>query len=273
RVGRPARPVPPTLSTPRLVSLGQMVTELEAFVIQRDEVRELNFLLCGPIGAGKSSIINTINTIFKKRIYVTHQASSFTKCKVGTAQDRFLPFVLYDTMGLDSGDNAGMHPDDFITAVKGHMKEGYQFNPLNPLNENSPYYWENPSLSDRMHCLLFVIPADRISIMDSVIIQKMKTIKNAATAMGLPQVILMTRVDQACTLTNNDLHYVYNSKKIKDKMLECQRALDIKMNCIFPVKNYHEETDISEDVNCLMLHALTRIVQWADDYVDKYSNN
>ncbi|KAG9276842.1 interferon-induced protein 44-like [Astyanax mexicanus] len=177
-------------------------------------------------------------------------------------------------MGLENEQMNGLHSMDIINALKGHIKDGYKFNPTTPIKENSPHYRENPSLSDRMHCLVYVIPADKISMMEDQVFQKLKTIRDAAYEMDpdLPHVILMTRVDVVCSLTKKNLRYIYKSKIIKDKMLECQRALGVKMNAIFPVRNYHEETEINEDVNCLMLHALTRIVRWADDYVDKYSH-
>ncbi|XP_049336459.1 interferon-induced protein 44-like [Astyanax mexicanus] len=259
-----------------------MVNTLKAFKIRNDEVKELNLLLCGQIGAGKSSIINTINSILEGQISVGYQGNlessvsqtlKFHKRQVGNAKDGFLPLVLNDTMGLEIDQSKGVHTDDIITALKGHTKNGYTFDPKTPIDENSPHYRENPSLSDRMHCLVYVIPADKISIMEDKVFKKMKKVRDAAYRMDLPHVILMTKVDETCTLTNKNLRHVYNSKKIKDKMLECQSALGVKMNCIFPVKNYHEECDINENVNCLMLHAFTRIVRWADDYVDKYSNN
>ncbi|KAG9276838.1 interferon-induced protein 44-like, partial [Astyanax mexicanus] len=246
----------------------------KAFKIHNDKVKVLNFLLCGPYGAGKSSIINTINSVLEGQISVGYQGcleSSFHKRQVGNAKDGFLPLVLNDTMGLESEPMYGLHPDDIIAALKGHITDGYTFTPNTPINENSPYYRENPSLSDRMHCLVHVIPAENC-YMDEFF-QKMNKIKDAANKMDLPQVILMTKVDKTCTLTKKDLKHVYNSKKIKDKMHKCHIELGIKMYAIFPMKNYHEESDVSEDVNCLMLHALTRIVRWADDYADKYSNN
>uniref|UniRef100_W5K5C5 G domain-containing protein n=1 Tax=Astyanax mexicanus TaxID=7994 RepID=W5K5C5_ASTMX len=261
---------------------GEMVNTLKAFKIRNDKVKELNLLLCGPIGAGKSSIINTINSIFKEKISVgflkmipSCKPKSFHKRQVENGKDGFLPLVLNDTMGLEIDQSKGVHTDDIITALKGHIKNGYTFHPKTPIDENSPHYRENPSLSDRMHCLVYVIPANKIPLMEDKDFQKLKTIRDAAYRMdsNLTHVILMTKVDETCTLTNKDLRHVYNSKIIKDKMHKCQRALGVKMNCIFPVKNYHEETEINENVNCLMLHALTRIVRWADEYVDKCSNN
>ena len=52
---------------------------------------------------------------------------------------------------------------------------------------------------------------------------------------------------------------------------ECSNTLGVPLNCIFPVKNYHNEIDLNDSVNCLMLEALTQIVLWADDYVKRCS--
>lgn len=50
-------------------------------------------------------------------------------------------------------------------------------------------------------------------------------------------------------------------------MQECSNILGVPMNCIFPVKNYHEETDLIDEVNVLVLSALTHILDCADDHV------
>lgn len=42
-------------------------------------------------------------------------------------------------------------------------------------------------------------------------------------------------------------------------------ALGIPMNCIFPVKNYHEEVDLNDEVDMLILSALGKIVALAND--------
>uniref|UniRef100_A0A3B1K0H5 G domain-containing protein n=1 Tax=Astyanax mexicanus TaxID=7994 RepID=A0A3B1K0H5_ASTMX len=257
-----------------------MISELRDFNIGEDKVEQLNFLLYGPIGAGKSSVINTIKTIFEERLYVNYLAAEgstsqtiyYKKCEVGNSKDGFLPFTFNDIMGVEKGNQCGVHTDDIISTLKGHVKEGYQFNPNSPLTELNLYYRKNPSMSDRIHCLVYVIPADRLSMIDEDTIQKMQRVREEAKRMDLPHVIFMTRVDVACPITKKDLRSVYKSKKINKKMEECSVALGVQKSCIFPVKNYHEEKDIKEDINCLMLDALTKIVHWADDYVVKYSS-
>ncbi|KAG9276836.1 interferon-induced protein 44-like isoform X1, partial [Astyanax mexicanus] len=258
----------------------RMIRELKGFKIGEDEVEQLNFLLYGPIGTGKSSVINTIKTIFERRLYVNYLAAEgstsqtlyYKKCEVGNSKDGFLPFKFNDIMGVEKGNQCGVHADDIISTLKGHVKDGYPFNPNSPLSEPNHYYRKNPSMSDRIHCLVYVIPADKISMIDEDTVQKMQRVREEAKRMDLPHVIFMTRVDVACPLTKQDLRSVYKSKKINKKIEECSVALGVQKTCVFPVRNYHEETAINEDINCLMLDALTKILHWADDYVVEYSS-
>ncbi|KAM9431953.1 uncharacterized protein Hap1MRO34_002905 [Clarias gariepinus] len=141
------------------------IDTLKAFEIC-NKVPELHFLLYGPVGAGKSSTINTIKTIFEGRLFV--------------------------------------------------------------------------------NCLAAALSEERVL-----------------------QVVLMTRVDSVCEMTRDNLHNIYKSKKIREKMRDCSDRLGVPVNCIFPIRNYHEETHMKEDINCLMLDVLTHVVYWANKYVNK----
>lgn len=50
-------------------------------------------------------------------------------------------------------------------------------------------------------------------------------------------------------------------------MRQCSSMLGVPMNCIYPVKNYHEETDLDEEMNSLILDALQNFVTIANDYL------
>ncbi|XP_017543377.1 interferon-induced protein 44-like [Pygocentrus nattereri] len=257
-----------------------VIDALKTFEISNEKVDTLRFLLYGPIGAGKSSTINTIKTVFEGRLFINCLAASqktpsssqslyYEKFEI--RKDGLLPFAFNDFKGLEKEDT-GVHAKDIISALKGHMKEGYLFNPKIPLPENSQYYLRDPGLNDQIHCLVNVIPADTISMIKDDYIKKMKEVREAASIMGIPQVVFMTRVDCACPMTKKDLRSIYKSRKIREKMQECSIELGVPENCIFPVWNYHKETEIKEEINCLMLHALTKIVHFADDYIVKRSN-
>ncbi len=46
----------------------------------------------------------------------------------------------------------------------------------------------------------------------------------SAFAVGIPQVIVMTKVDEACPLVKNDIRKLYTSKKIKEKVCDIQKT-------------------------------------------------
>lgn len=112
---------------------------------------------------------------------------------------------------------------------------------------------------------------------------------------GIPQVIVMTKVDEACPLVNKDLRKLYTSKKIEDLVNDsdglcilptagvvnnfktrffhtpfeciqvnfCSAQVGVPKTSIFPVKNYHDEINTNPDVDVLILKALDQIVDSA----------
>ncbi|KAI5628584.1 interferon-induced protein 44-like isoform X2, partial [Silurus asotus] len=252
----------------------EMFANLKKFQVC-NTVEQLNFLFYGLVGAGKSSTINTIRSIFEGRLYVNclAAAGSTTSHTLSFGRYRFknekksFPFAFYDVMGAEAEEKAGVNTQDIISALKGNMKEGYKFISNGPVSESDQCYKRNPSLDDQMHCLVNVIAADKISMMDNKFLNKWKTIRETASSMGIPQVLFITHVDRGCPLIKDNLQNVYKSRKIKEKMIQCSNLTGIPMNLIFPVVNYHEQINMNTDINCLMLDALKIIVHWANDYV------
>uniref|UniRef100_A0A3Q3LIB6 TLDc domain-containing protein n=1 Tax=Mastacembelus armatus TaxID=205130 RepID=A0A3Q3LIB6_9TELE len=98
-------------------------------------VSQARVLLIGPVGAGKSSFFNSINSVF--RGHVTNQA--ITGCSTTSLTTQFrtysvksgregkpLPIILCDTMGLEENTGAGLDVDDIISTLKGHIPDFYQ---------------------------------------------------------------------------------------------------------------------------------------------------
>ncbi|KAI4873967.1 hypothetical protein NFI96_030644, partial [Prochilodus magdalenae] len=187
-----------SVSCSAVVTVGNRTPSLKNFTISK--VRQLQFLLHGPVGAGKSSTINTIKSIFEG-----HQ---FINC-------------------LAAADSNG---ESFTKT----------FQPKASISKDDEHYISNPTLNDQIHCLISVIPADKITLMGDEVIQKMKAIRTEASDLKIPQLVFLTRVDLACQMTKKDLTKIYQSKKIKEKMQQCLARLGVPMNCIFPVMNYHE---------------------------------
>ncbi|MED6285177.1 hypothetical protein CHARACLAT_026630 [Characodon lateralis] len=105
----------------------------------RENIRYLRVLLYGPVGAGKSSFINSVSNVLRERITIPALASATTSDKSFTKQydthkfakgrgssKTFYSVVFNDIMGLEDGSNNGVHANDIKLALEGHIKEGHK---------------------------------------------------------------------------------------------------------------------------------------------------
>ncbi|XP_071324063.1 interferon-induced protein 44-like isoform X2 [Trachinotus anak] len=239
------------------------------------EGQQLRILLYGPVGAGKSSFINSVQSVLHDRMYVQALADnishdSFTK-KYTTykiQKDRpntFYPFVFNDIMGLDP--HKGVLVEDVKLALKGHVKDGYTFNPDTQITENDPFYNRSPTSNDKVQVLVLVICADTLHCLSDTIVKELQEIRAAASDLDIPQVAILTKIDQGCPEVQKDIRNVYKLKDMKEKMEMLSAEIGIPMNCIFPVKNYHEEISLDSDTDSLILNAMRHIVTWGEDHI------
>ncbi|XP_060755091.1 uncharacterized protein LOC132866365 isoform X3 [Neoarius graeffei] len=256
-----------------------MLQRLREFQPNR-HVDHIRILVVGPAGAGKSAFITSVNTALQGRnTYLAHSLSGdssvthkYTVYKLNKGTEGTLfPFVFSDTMGLE--ELGGTHVNDIINILQGHIHEGYTFDPSTPLTAESNDYNPTPNLNDNIHCLVFVLPADNVLQISDGIMDKMKEIRKKAQELGIPQVVIMSKVDVACSLVNQNLRTIYMSKKIRERMKECSISLGLQMTQIFPVKNYHEEITNNTEVDILILTAVTNIVNFASDFVNRKVQN
>ncbi|XP_053471433.1 interferon-induced protein 44 [Ictalurus furcatus] len=240
-------------------------------------VDHLRILVVGPAGAGKSAFITSVNTALQGRsTYLAHSltggssvTSKYTVYKLNKrTEGSFFPFVFGDTMGLETGSN-GAHTNNIINILHGHVPEGYTFDPLRELTAGSNDFNQTPNINDKVHCLVFVLPADRITQIPDEINSKLKEILKKARELGIPVVVIVSKVDEACPLVKQNLKMIYRSKKINEEMKECNVNLGVPLNYIFPVKNYHEEINNNAEIDILILMALTNIVNFANDFVER----
>ncbi|XP_030641300.1 titin-like [Chanos chanos] len=234
----------------------------------------LRILVHGPPGAGKSSFINSIDSIFKGFISSGALADgiggkSFTT-RYRTFQfqrdEDWMPFVICDTKGLE--EKGGMDTEVITKILQGHVKDKYKFHSDSTPSDQDRDYNPNPSLTDKVHCLVSVVPANTISLIEDDVFKKMRAIREAASDMGIPQVVIMTKVDDVCPLVKDDLKKIYRSAKVKEKIEVCHNALGVPMCFIYPVKNYHEENSLNPEVNHMLLDAVNSIMKLANDYMN-----
>ncbi|XP_074524451.1 interferon-induced protein 44-like isoform X4 [Halichoeres trimaculatus] len=244
-------------------------------------VSKARVLLIGPIGAGKSSFFNSINSVF--RGHVTGQAMAGCSATSLTTQFRTysvkdgregkpLPIILCDTMGLEESTGAGLNVDDITSIVRGHLPDRYQFNPSAPFNLEAYGYQESPGLGDKIHCVVYVIDACKVSIMPSKLEEKLDAIRKKVNLIGIPQLVLLTKVDEACSLVAEDVRNVYKSYYIKQMMQEASARLGVPMSCVIPVKNYSEELEVNLNSDILLLSAVEQMLRFSDNYFDDISD-
>ncbi|XP_060883078.1 interferon-induced protein 44-like isoform X2 [Labrus mixtus] len=243
-------------------------------------IKHLRILLHGPVGAGKSSFINSVESAL--RGVVTDQAetdatsgSSFTlKYKTYNFQkddQSFYSIVFNEIMGVEKDDNNGVQVEDIKLALRGRVEDGYKFRTNGPLTENDPGYNSKPSLDDKVHVLVCVVPVSTVSLLDDKVVQKLREVRLAASDLGIPQLAILTKVDQACPEVKSNIQNMYKSKYLKEKVEQFNARLGIPIKSIFLVKNYESETDTSDGISGPILTALRQMVTQGDNFIPTQS--
>ncbi|XP_054459512.1 interferon-induced protein 44-like [Anoplopoma fimbria] len=249
--------------------------------LSSSNVSQVRVLLIGAVGAGKSSFFNSISSVF--RGHVTNQAIAGCSTTSLTTQFRTysvkagrggkpLPIILCDTMGLEESTGAGLDVDDIISILKGHLPDTYQFNASAPLHSEAIGYRKSPDLKDKIHCVAYVIDATKVSIMPAKLEGKLEATRRKINSIGIPQLVLMTKVDEACPLVSQDIRNIYKSGYIEEMMQEVSTRLGVPMSCVVPVKNYSKEFELDQNCDILLLTAVIQMLRFADSYFEDLSD-
>uniref|UniRef100_A0ABM5G8G0 Uncharacterized protein isoform X4 n=1 Tax=Pogona vitticeps TaxID=103695 RepID=A0ABM5G8G0_9SAUR len=260
----------------------QLMDEIAEFKPPLNSVQKIRVLFVGQIGAGKSSFFNSVDSVFCGHVINNAPAgadgkSVTKKYRTYEVKNRStgkpLPILFCDTMGLEERELASLRTDDVISILKGHIPDGYQFNPIAAMQPNTPGYIKSPSLKEEIHCVVFVVDGSNIEILPEKMETKLKEIREKANEFELPQLVLLTKVDEISSFLKEDVSDVYKSQAVKQKMETASGKLGIPLSQIVPVKDYCSEVELKDDVDILILLALRQIVRFAQRYLENFSSN
>uniref|UniRef100_A0A674IU52 TLDc domain-containing protein n=1 Tax=Terrapene triunguis TaxID=2587831 RepID=A0A674IU52_9SAUR len=255
---------------------GKIMEEIRSYKPYLNSVPQIRILVLGPIGAGKSSFFNSVNSVF--RGYVTSQAIAGSDNTSVTTQYRTypvkdgrdgkpLPIIFCDTMGIEEKSGTGLEIDEVSNIIKGHVPDRYQvgflqFYAVRLISFNTP------SLKDQIHCVAFVIDGCKIEILPEKLEEKLKQLRRKVNQFGIPQLVLLTKVDEICPTIEEDVQIIHFVPFLQMRITA--EKLGIPLAQIVPVKNYCSELDLSCDVDILLLSAVRQLIRLAESYLDNF---
>ncbi|XP_039591535.1 interferon-induced protein 44-like isoform X2 [Polypterus senegalus] len=256
----------------------ELLEEIKKYETLTDAVEQPRILLAGQVQAGKSSFINSVNSIFrgypifqatvgygKKSVTKNYRAYTISDSKGGGK----LPFIFCDTMGMKGCDNdVGILTQDVFSMIDGYVPDNYKFDPITAMS-TCKKCTEKPSLADQVHCIVYVVDASTAILLEKELLKMFQKIQKKACNLGIPQLLLLTKVDFACNIVKDDLTKVYKSRYIHETVIKVSQMVGVPVACILPVRNYWCETELDMKVDILILKALQQILRQADACFDE----
>ncbi|KAL3883616.1 hypothetical protein ACJMK2_029861 [Sinanodonta woodiana] len=229
--------------------------------------------MLGPVGAGKSSYFNTINSIFQDRItqqgIVGSNAFSITKVYRqyqvrSQTTGNPLNFRLCDTCGIE----VDKRPDlaDLNYLLEGNVPDRYTFN-TEAIHPDMQGFIAEPTREDKVHCVVYVFAASSIKTIDENTWGKLNELQLRMNDRAIPRLIILTKIDELSETLVGDVSTVYRNKDVQNAVQCISEKLRVSPGNIFPIKNYESEIMLNDSTSCLALQALDRMLGYANDYL------
>lgn len=237
--------------------------------------KAINIMVMGNIGAGKSSFINTLFTVFRNNGQISTIASPHG-INVSSTTKRFHEVTLmtfrngkklriYDCRGVHPSEWAAEeYKNDLINAIDGRIRKDYEFKKEYGISEDSVFVNPNPSISDRMHCVLYVTVPNQIQDDWKIL----APVREHVDKKDIPLRLILTKVDQLnlCGF-DGDLKGIFRSRQVKLKVESAKKNFGIQDCQILPIANYVNGMEQNTTQDVLALLTIDNILQEAIAYI------
>ncbi|XP_056016518.1 interferon-induced protein 44-like isoform X2 [Ostrea edulis] len=180
---------------------------------------------------------------------------------------KILPLRLFDCRGLNVVH--GVPIEDIRLIIQGHVKSGYNINPVAPITEDDQKYRKDPEKKDLMHCIVYVANAGNPSeqLTDEETEKQIRHVREKIAVQHLPQLVLFTNIDKVRISNTNDLMDIFRSQGVRDTCTKAAEYMQIPLMNVLPMSNYHEENLPTLEKDILALFYLLTMMQRANEYI------
>lgn len=165
--------------------------------------------------------------------------------------------------------NPGIKEDNEIYRRNPGIKEDNEFyRRYSGIKKDSEFYRRNPGISDKMHCVLFVVSAAEVQQDKHIGLMR---IQSYLADTDVPVRLMLTKVDKLDLCGSGDLSGIFRSRHAQIKVNQAKQLFDFHDCQILPIANYTNGSTQNNPQDVLALLALDNILQEAMAYIDNES--
>jgi len=233
------------------------------------QLQFINVLIFGGVGAGKSSFLNSVESVLRNRLAMVSIAGE----GVSSVTTKVLKFQMSGTR-ICLWDCPGWTVRDYRTGELGYLLDGHlphNFDFKETVTRRSPGFVEMPTFADQVHCFVMAIPVGCVSSREYT--DRITELNNFARPRGIITLILLTKIDKYdAKLQNSGLAALNDDDDIGEIIKDLSEATGIIPNYILPVKNYNSERECQLHTDILLLSCLKRMTEAVDDLIIARTN-
>ncbi|WAR06066.1 IFI44-like protein [Mya arenaria] len=231
-------------------------------------------LLLGPMGAGKSSFVNTVATAVAGRMVRLancgtggHSATvKYSSYRLRSTTGSPLDIKLCDTPGLEM--TQGIDTSELRFLLDGNVPKNYEFNPAQHISLKSQGFVFEPKVGNLVHCVAMVVDATTVEAMPGGV-QDHYMYVDFVLLSRIPLTVLLTKVDKVNDDARQKLDDIFINPVVGKLVYRTADLFGVPPNVVFPIKNYEREVESGAPVNTLALVALKSMVVIAIDQMSK----